>query len=234
MHLSGLVGIPLLYMIGMSMNEDMTPQKMQVLASAYWVVISFFIALIIILLILRKAEPVTKIEKAEPLPFGPSILWAIGGIFLAFFAQMIAISIETAIGIEPGSENTEAIIDIITILPIVMIVSSILGPILEEIVFRKIIFGSLYNRFSFLLSALISSMLFAVAHMDWSHIILYTAMGITFSYLYWRTKRIIVPIISHVMMNTFVVLVQYVFKDEIEKMIEKGDKIQGFIGGMFG
>src|SRR5699024_2497498 len=159
MHLSGLVGIPLLYMIGMSMNEDMTPQKMQVLASAYWVVISFFIALIIILLILRKAEPVTKIEKAEPLPFGPSILWAIGGIFLAFFAQMIAISIETAIGIEPGSENTEAIIDIITILPIVMIVSSILGPILEEIVFRKIIFGSLYNRFSFLLSALISSML---------------------------------------------------------------------------
>ncbi len=147
---------------------------------------------------------------------------------------MIAISIETAIGIEPGSENTEAIIDIITILPIVMIVSSILGPILEEIVFRKIIFGSLYNRFSFLLSALISSMLFAVAHMDWSHIILYTAMGITFSYLYWRTKRIIVPIISHVMMNTFVVLVQYVFKDEIEKMIEKGDKIQGFIGGMFG
>ncbi len=50
-------------MIGMSMNEDMTPQKMQVLASAYWVVISFFIALIIILLILRKRNRLQKLKK---------------------------------------------------------------------------------------------------------------------------------------------------------------------------
>ncbi|GAA3317464.1 hypothetical protein GCM10020331_016320 [Ectobacillus funiculus] len=46
-------------------------------------------------------------------------------------------------------------------------------------------------------------------------------MGIVFAFLYVRTQRIIVPITAHVMMNTFVVLVNLVFKDDIERMMQK-------------
>ena len=232
MYLSGIVGIPIFYFIGMSIS-DLPSQEIQALANAYWLVFSFTIASIIILLLLRNAKPVTKIDKKPPLSMGLSILLSIGGIFLAFFAQIFAVLLETSIGIEPGSENTEAIISIITVLPLVILVSSILGPILEEIVFRKIIFGGLNNKFSFVISALISSVIFAIAHMDFTHIILYTAMGFTFAFLYSMTKRIIVPIISHVMMNTLVVLMQYVFKDDLEKYIQEAEKVKSFIGGFF-
>lgn len=117
-------------------------------------------------------------------------------------------------------------------LPLLVIVVSIIGPILEEIIFRQIIFGSLYKKFNFFISALISSLIFAVVHMDFTHLLIYTAMGFTFAFLYVRTKRIIVPIFAHVAMNTFVVVVQTIFADDIERIMKQAEKLQQtFIGG---
>ncbi|RLQ91173.1 CPBP family intramembrane glutamic endopeptidase [Falsibacillus albus] len=232
MQLSGIVGYPIVYKIGTAFF-DVNDAAMKSLANAIWIVVSFTIALVIVLLILRKTEKHTKMDRAVPLSTGASILWAIGGVFLAFIAQSIAINIERMLGIPMGSENTKKIISIIEATPIVILVSSICGPILEEIIFRKIIFGSLYERFPFSVSALISSLIFALAHFEPIHIILYTAMGFTFAFLYVRTKRIIVPIFAHVTMNTVVVIAQSVFKDDIERLMHEADKMQGFIGGFF-
>lgn len=130
-----------------------------------------------------------------------------------------------------GSENTQQIISIIESFPFVILVSSFIGPILEEIVFRKIIFGALHKRLNFFLSALISSVIFALAHFEPEHIILYSTMGFTFAYLYVKTQRIIVPIIAHVTMNTFVVLIQSVYREDIERILRDMEKIQSLIGG---
>ena len=130
-----------------------------------------------------------------------------------------------------GSENTQQILKIIESFPLAILVSSVIGPILEEIVFRKIIFGSLHKRLNFFFSALISSIIFALAHMEPQHILLYSAMGFTFAFLYVKTKHILVPIFAHVAMNTFVVVIQSVYKDEIEKLMRDAEKIQNFIGG---
>jgi uncharacterized protein len=196
--------------------------------ASYWLVISFTIATIIVFFILRK-EMQAVMNTRSGIPFGKSLLWAIAGIFLALISQSIAASIERMIGIEMGSENTQQIIRIIETFPAVIFVSSVLGPILEEIVFRKIIFGSLHKRFNFFLSALISSVIFALAHFEPEHILLYSAMGFTFAFLYVKTNRIWVPMFAHVAMNTFVVLIQSVYKDEIEKMIQDAEKTQSFI-----
>ena len=56
-------------------------------------------------------------------------------------------------------------------------------------------------------------------------------MGFTFAFLYVKTNRIIVPIFAHVAMNTLVVVVQSVFKEDIERLIREAEKIQSFIGG---
>jgi uncharacterized protein len=196
--------------------------------ASYWLVISFTIATIIVLFILKK-EMQVAMNTRYGMSFEKSFLWAIAGIFLALISQSIAASIERMIGIEMGSENTQQIIRIIETFPAVIFVSSVLGPILEEIVFRKIIFGSLHKRFNFFLSALISSVIFALAHFEPEHILLYSAMGFTFAFLYVKTKRIWVPMFAHVAMNTFVVLIQSVYKDEIEKMIQDAEKTQSFI-----
>ena len=80
-----------------------------------------------------------------------SVIWAILGVFLALFAQYAAANIEQLIGIEMGSENTKDILKIIEYLSVSYCgYKFIIGPILEEIVFRKIIFGSLHKRFNFL------------------------------------------------------------------------------------
>ncbi|MCA1056955.1 CPBP family intramembrane metalloprotease [Rossellomorea aquimaris] len=232
MQLSSIVGIPLLMKIGTDVLGNPEEQVKQ-LVPGYWLIISFTLTLLVVWGILRKSETSTRLERSSPLNVGSSVGWAIAGVFIAFFAQSIAIQIEYAIGIEMGSENTQAIIGIIEKVPVTMLVAAIIGPILEEIVFRKIIFGVLYEKMNFFFAALISSVIFALAHFEPEHVILYSAMGFTFAFLYVRTKRILVPIFAHVAMNTSVVLIQSIYKDEIQKIMNEAEKIQGFIGGHF-
>ncbi|MDQ1148003.1 membrane protease YdiL (CAAX protease family) [Bacillus sp. SORGH_AS 510] len=224
MQLSSLVGLPvLLYGFKYAgINQR--------LAVPVWLIASFSIALIIILFLLRKEFNTKRLDERSS-SLGMSIAWAIFGVFLALFSQSIAGMIEHLMGIKSGSENTKDILTIIDTLPWAILVTSIFGPILEEIVFRKIIFGSLYKRFNFFISALISSVVFALAHMEPVHILLYSAMGFTFAFLYVITKRIWVPIFAHVTMNTLVVLVQLVFKDDIERLQRQAEAVQNFIGG---
>ncbi|WML29250.1 type II CAAX endopeptidase family protein [Neobacillus sp. OS1-32] len=223
MQFSGIIGMPLLVR-GLKIDR--------VMALPIWLIISFTLALIIILFILRKDSHARGPKgTGQGSSIGHSIIWAVSGFFLALFSQYAAAIIEQLLGIHMGSENTQQILNIIDIFPQAMIVTSIIGPILEEIVFRKIIFGSLYRRFNFIISALISSVIFALAHMEPEHIILYSAMGLTFAFLYVKTNRIIVPIFAHVMMNTLVVLVQTVYRDDIERLQRDLESIQNFIGG---
>jgi membrane protease YdiL (CAAX protease family) len=220
MQFSSILGIPLLYNLGIGPRE---------VAVAYWLIFSFFLALVIILLLMRKDMMDIELrDDRSPMPI--AIAWVIVGIFLAMFAQGIAATIENKVfGIEYGSENTQFLIEIAKITPLFIIVTSVIGPILEEIIFRKLLFGTLYRRFNFVIAGLLSSIIFAIVHMDFKHILIYTAMGFTFAFLYVRTKRIIVPILAHVAMNTLVVFIQIVFKDELERYQQQLETIQSFI-----
>ncbi|WAA09232.1 CPBP family intramembrane glutamic endopeptidase [Fervidibacillus albus] len=187
------------------------------LAYSIWLVFSFSVALFITLYQLRNEW---KQKSRGAAPFYSSILWALFGVFLAITAQGIAIQIESFFGIQAGSENTQNILHIIEMAPAVIITSSFVGPILEEIVFRKILFGTLYKRYNFFISALISSILFALAHLEVEHILLYSSIGFVFSYLYVRTRRIIVPITTHILMNTIVVIAQFASKGEAASFVQ--------------
>lgn len=224
MQLSGGLAVDIIASFAVSAGAELT-NELKVLVGAYWIVFSFIIALIFILFFMRNEMRQKNIRNQTTISV--SILWVFGGIFLAMFAQIIAGLLEQQMGIKQNSQNTEQILSLITQFPIVMLVTSIVGPILEEIIFRKIIFGSLYKRLNFFLSALISSVIFGFAHFEPEHILLYSAMGFTFAYLYIKTNRILVPIFAHVAMNTLVVIVQL----NTEKYLDSLDKAQSFIGG---
>lgn len=226
-----LPAIPVLvygFILGMGDTPANEVDRLVANFALYATLTGFILGLIVTLLLVRKSGKPYKLDQQEPLPVIPSILFTILGLPLALFAQGFAALAEQAMGIEMGSENTQQIIGIIEQAPIFILVVAVIGPILEEIVFRKVIFGALYERFSFFPAAIISSVIFSVGHMELEHTLLYTAMGLVFSFLYVYTKRIIVPIIAHVAMNTFVVLAQYVFADELEKYMQT---VEGFIGG---
>ncbi|MBA4538585.1 CPBP family intramembrane metalloprotease [Bacillus aquiflavi] len=219
MQLSSIFGAPLFTAIAAFYKKDSNASQLKMIGLSSWVVFSFTITLLIVLFILRKEIKYPQYER-NATSTGVSIAWAFGGVFLAMFAQAVAVAIELKLGIETGSQNTEDIVSAVEYFPLMIVVVTILGPILEEIVFRKIIFGSLQKRFNFFISAFISSIIFALAHVDFSHIIIYTAMGFTFSFLYVKTKRIIVPMFAHIAMNTLVLVVQFLASNELENYIK--------------
>jgi uncharacterized protein len=225
MQFSGIIGVGLLLSLGVGENES--PEISRQVAASYWTIISFSVALIIILFLLRKEMNMRDYRQPAK-----TVIWSILGVFFALAAQSIAAMIEMKLlGIEPGSQNTKVIVDLVKLTPFLMIVTSVIGPILEEIIFRKIIFGTLAPRLGFFLSAIISAVIFGVVHLDFSHLLIYTAMGLVFAYLYAKTNQILVPIFAHVMMNTIVVLSQTVFADRLEEMQKQTEQMQLIFGG---
>ncbi|EMI09319.1 CPBP family intramembrane metalloprotease [Anoxybacillus ayderensis] len=230
MQLSSLIGVPLLAHSGFvdASNKEVALS----IASGYWAVISFSIAFLFVLYFMR--EDMKYSYDRHQASIGTSIFWGIGGFFLALFAQGIAANIEMHVfGVEMGSENTRRIVEMVKLTPALMLVTSIVGPILEEIIFRKIIFGTLYQKYNFFLSATVSSLLFAVVHLEFEHLLLYATMGFVFAFLYVKTKRILVPIAAHVLMNTFVVAIQTLFAEEIEKIMKEAEQMQFVIWRLF-
>ncbi len=222
MLLSGIVGGQLL------LSLDVPREKIPGL----WNVISFSIGLIIILIMLIPdiKNPMYRDERAT---IPQTIGWALLGVPMVFIAQIIAATIEMQVfGVEPGSKNTEMIVDLTLSVPLLILVVSVIGPILEEIVFRKVIFGTIYKRTNFIIAASISSLIFAVVHRDFTHLLVYAALGFTFSFLYVKTKRLIVPIVAHVAVNTSVMLVQVVFRDEIQELEKQLQSTQLILGGL--
>ena len=201
-------------------------------ASIYGNILGFTLGMIVILMLLRSEMGAQREPGVATV--GQTIIWSILGIFMAFIGQMIAANIEVYIfHIETSSENTENIMKITEIAPLFSIITVIIAPILEEVVFRKIIFGTLYKRMNFILAGIISAVIFGLIHLDPTHLLIYTAMGLVFAYLYVKTKRIIVPIIAHAGMNGIVVLIQsFLTPEYIEKLEQQLEQMQTiFYGG---
>ncbi|MFD1021106.1 CPBP family intramembrane glutamic endopeptidase [Thalassobacillus hwangdonensis] len=223
-QLSSAIAVPVLMVLGVEKNTAIT----------YWSVTAFLIATIIILFMLRK-DMSQALETRSRSSIGEIALWSFLGIFIAFFAQMIAGMIETfLLGIKPGSENTQDLMERARMSPIFISIMVLFAPILEEIIFRKIIFGQIYKRTNFFIAVIVSAIAFAAFHIDFTHMIVYTAMGITFAFLYVKTKSIVTPIIAHMAMNAIVVLVQYnLTEEDIERMQQQYENLQTIIGGLF-
>ncbi|MCA1064740.1 type II CAAX endopeptidase family protein (plasmid) [Rossellomorea sp. AcN35-11] len=208
-HFSGLIGYPLMYYIGFKFFGIEDFDKLDALSRGYWLVISFVTGLILVWIMESKRVPLTAIEKADPISKGNSVAWVFGGVVLVFIGQAIAVQIESAIGITSGSQNTQGLINLIKLVPLVVFVVVVIGPILEEFIFRKIIFGVMYEKTNFVVAALVSSLLFALIHFEFEHIIIYTTMGFSLAFIYKMTKRLIVPIMVHILMNAMVFLIQF-------------------------
>lgn len=137
-----------------------------------------------------------------------SILIGILGVPASLLLQMVILQIEQRfLGQSIASQNTQNIVQLIMNNMIFILATTIAGPIMEEFVFRRAIFGSLEKRFGFFLPALLSSVLFAFAHND-GHYLLYAGLGFLFCGMYRYSGRIWTSMITHVGMNLLVILTQ--------------------------
>ena len=206
-QLSGFVAIPLLTFL--------PPDQRQ----GFWITVSFLLTLsIAFMLLLPELGGDRHVKRAG---FTSTVKWSFYGIVLIYLTQIAASIIDVALfGAPQKSENTEEVMELANMTPYVMFVIVLAGPILEEIIFRKIIFGAIAQKTNFWIGALISSLLFAFAHFD-GHLIIYTSIGLVLCYLYSKTKRLIVSITAHAAMNALVVIR---FLPAIQKMIEEQER----------
>ena len=136
------------------------------------------------------------------------ILQALINAFLQYLSQFLHF--------QPNSQNTANVVKIVNSYPIFILYVVVLGPIMEELFFRKAVFGYFYDILigskewiRFFVPALLTGILFAIPHDGFSPIMLiYIAMSFVFSYLYKYTNRIITPMIAHISMNGLVMVIQ--------------------------
>lgn len=108
-------------------------------------------------------------------------------------------------GQSTASTNTTTLLTVGQQYPAFFLAIIVGAPIMEEIVFRKVIFGNLSAVTGQIGAALISSVLFSFAHAD-GHFILYAFIGLLFCWLYQHTGRIQTSMTAHILMNASVVL----------------------------
>lgn len=173
----------------------------------YWTIFSFLFGVFLTIVCMR---PFMKFPKNEGLKLGMILKWTVIGVFMAYGSQIVAGIVQEALfGVDTGSQNTEDIMKVAKMYPLFVIIPILSAPILEEILFRKILFNLLDERFGFTIAAIVSATVFSLIHQDYSHFLVYFAMGYVFAYLYARTKRILVPILVHMTLNSVTVIVLY-------------------------
>ncbi|ANK59179.1 CPBP family intramembrane glutamic endopeptidase [Loigolactobacillus backii] len=168
--------------------------------------IDYVVGAAILIIIYQKFFAPTQMEKGAQTKTSQIILWGILGAFLALIGQLAASYLDQLIfHTTTSSANTSAILTVIRSYPYYLIMAVVAAPIMEELVFRRTIFGYLTPFTGKFGAALISSVFFAIAHND-NHLLTYTAIGLVFCYLYQRTGKIATSMISHMVMNGIVIL----------------------------
>ncbi|MEI4771914.1 CPBP family intramembrane glutamic endopeptidase [Psychrobacillus sp. FJAT-51614] len=88
-------------------------------------------------------------------------------------------------------------------IPLIVIPFVFIAPVLEELIFRRIIFTSFSKKFTVLLSILFTSVIFAGWHMTLSGFPIIFWLSIVITYSYYQTNRLLVPITLHILWNLF-------------------------------
>ncbi len=91
----------------------------------------------------------------------------------------------------------------------IIISTVIIHPLLEELIFRWLIYGLLRKRLNFWVSALISSAIFGFYHLNLMQGVYAFIVGMLFCYLNEKFQNITSTMVCHMAANAFVLLFNY-------------------------
>ena len=130
----------------------------------------------------------------------------------------LASYIESILKLEVYSLNAKNVLGTERLNLIVSLFSMSLVSIYEEMVYRRILFGYLYDLYSgcnkyirIITSVIVSSIIFGSIHDGVFHLamIQYIIYGISFSAIYLYTKRISSAITVHILVNMFIIIMRF-------------------------
>jgi membrane protease YdiL (CAAX protease family) len=126
--------------------------------------------------------------------------WAFNGLKYCIFAHAA-----NALLIGNSQIITDDLIQTYLVMPFYVVV---VAPIIEEIAYRKIIFGWFNNKNLFWVGAIVSSSVFALGHFSFERIGAYFITGIALCYAYKKSGTLATSILIHGSLNFISLLVR--------------------------
>ncbi|MBQ7973268.1 MAG: CPBP family intramembrane metalloprotease [Lachnospiraceae bacterium] len=156
-----------------------------------------------LLLLLGKGMEKTKIEKRK-MSFGKLILSVLLMAGLAGVGTSVGTVIHLALtlpfGVEGAEANAVATLMLESGFFLRVLVVGILAPIVEELIFRKLLIDRVVKHGEFLAIAL-SALMFGLFHGNFSQFFMATLIGGLFAFIYIRTGKVWYTIFLHMAMN---------------------------------
>ncbi len=169
-------------------------------------IISLILVLMYLKDIIRNIKDLIK-EKLKPLDK------AFNCWFVGVMVMIISNLLITYINNGSSSNNEEAIKLILSSSPILSYINiALLGPIIEELVFRESFKQVFKNKWIYLFT---SGIIFGALHVimspinsivDYLYLIPYCSMGLAFAYMYYETDNITTSLSMHIFHNTLNVI----------------------------
>ena len=188
----------------------------------------------LLLLALRRV-PKMKIEKRTP-TFSFLFLCLMSMCGLCLIGVIIGLPFELVLtvpfqGDEPSQSNIAEIISSTTLIERVLVIG-ILGPIFEELIFRKLLVERTI-KYGETFSIILSGFMFGLFHGNFQQFFFATLIGMLFAFIFIRTGNVIYPILLHMTVNlttSIVTASMYIklmpYMDELEHLEDLPADIQ--------
>ncbi len=102
---------------------------------------------------------------------------------------------------------------------ITLLAIGLVAPIIEEIIFRGLIFGELKRKIPIPAAIVIQALLFGMYHGNYTQAIYASVLGIVLGYVCYKTGSIVSSILVHISFNTLSILFDKVFSNLIDDKI---------------
>ena len=144
--------------------------------------------------------------ERRPAPWSVSLLYLGLGLLGLFISQKLTLGFESyVLHLPSASVNTQSLLTITKSYPYYALTLVLAAPLMEELVFRKVLFGTVSDFTNKLYPLLGSTLLFVLAHND-GHFLVYAFMGLILSGVYYKTGRISISVGCHLGMNLLILL----------------------------
>lgn len=140
---------------------------------------------------------------------------------LMMFGNLVGTSINSVIGAFLGREITDTTSELIENSPmwVIILVAVIIGPIVEELIFRKLLMDKL-GMYGDRIAIVVSAVAFGIFHGNLYQLFYATLLGFLLAYVYSKTSNILYPIAIHVVINTLGSVIPLLLYDYMERYLE--------------
>ncbi|MCH6485184.1 CPBP family intramembrane metalloprotease [Pseudoxanthomonas sp. LH2527] len=173
----------------------------------------------------RRATPTERRASIDRLRLPRTWGWALVAGLATFLFSTLMSAGGRALGLDLQPSNLDLIKDGFARFPVFLaLFAVVLAPLYEELLFRRVLFGRLWEAGWPVLGLILSSVVFALVHelpglngkpadSTLFLILVYTGMGGIFAWVYRRTGTLWAPIAAHILNNAIALAVMQVYGD---------------------